>query len=414
LQVLSKNPLFRLFIVATLWFFTLSFLLQFFNQTYYFPDSLSYLVSAKQLYLENTVNAQRPFLFSMLNGFPLLFSNSDAIIFRFNFGLNILAWYATIVLVYKIVSKIILPKTAFFFTIGYIFSVGSVAICFHFLTEPIFTFLLVWMFYYLQKFEHSKQIKYLIFAFSILLISLLIKPILQFFVLLFLLFYVQNVFDLLKSKWIFFLVLPIFFIFFQMYSMQKTYGRFTLTYIDTITYYNYLGTRAENLRLEENYDFKNVDREIFFDKLNYEQQKVAMSDDIRFQLKTNKINLVKAYFINIYSNSIKGSASIHAFKNQKNTSYFEFFWFLFKGISKIQNILFTILGIVISVYSLLQWKRSSNFIKINSFTVLYIFVISGISSDQGDRLHLVFYPLVVFLIANYFYPIKSFFVQLQK
>jgi hypothetical protein len=55
-----------------------------------------------------------------------------------------------------------------------------------------------------------------------------------------------------------------------MYSMQKTYGRFTLTYIDTITYYNYLGTRAENLRLEENYDFKNVDREIFFDKLNYE------------------------------------------------------------------------------------------------------------------------------------------------
>lgn len=205
-----------------------------------------------------------------------------------------------------------------------------------------------------------------------------------------------------------------FFHLFQMYSMQKTYGRFTLTYIDTITYYNYLGTRAENLRLKEKYDFKNVDREIFFDKLNYEQQKVAMSNDITFQLKTNKINLVKAYFINLYSNSIKGSASIHACKNQKNTSYFEFFLFLFKGISKIQNIFFTILGIIISCYSLIKWKKLSNFIKISSFAVLYIFAISGMSSDQGDRLHLVFYPLVILLIANYFYPIKSFFVQLQK
>lgn len=396
------------------WISAFTLVFNFFNQTYLFPDSISYLISAKQLYLENRVNAQRPFLFSLINGFPLLFSNLESNVYKFNLVLNILCWFGSIVLIYKILYKIVSPKVAFYISLVYIFSIGSLAICFFFLTETIFSFLLVLMFYYLQKFNLNKQTKYLIFAFYVLLMSLLVKPILQYFVILFLAFYGKNLLRMVKSKGIIILIIPIFFIFFQMFSMQKTYGRFTLTYIDTITYYNYLGNKAENLKLNKPHDFKNSKRENYFDKLNYEEQKVAMSEDIKNQLNDNKLNLVKAYFINTYINSTKGSASVHACKNLKNTKYFDFFLFLFKGISKIQNILFTILGLVLSVYSMLSWKQSSNFIKIYSFTFLYIFAISGISSDQGDRLHLIFYPIVLFLIANYYTKIKSFFVRLQK
>ena len=82
--------------------------------------------------------------------------------------------------------------------------------------------------------------------------------------------------------------------------------------------------------------------------------------------------------------------------------------------TKIQNCIFTCLGILMSIYFLIK-KRSKLLIKIISFVILYVVAISAISSDQGDRFHIVIYPLILILTASFLSnKTKHFSEPLQK
>ncbi|MBN8567677.1 MAG: hypothetical protein J0M25_13210, partial [Flavobacteriales bacterium] len=82
-------------------------------------------------------------------------------------------------------------------------------------------------------------------------------------------------------------------------------------------------------------------------------------------------------------------------------------------ISKYQNRCMTLLGILISLWTLLKVGRKDVMLLFTAILVLYIIGISGISSDQGDRFHLITYPFTLILIANYL-KTKPFFVPPQK
>jgi hypothetical protein len=183
--------------------------------------------------------------------------------------------------------------------------------------------------------------------------------------------------------------------------MKKNYGDFTITYIDAFTYYNYLGTRADCLK--NGTEFKQCDnkRHTYFNAFSLTESKKVASNDIKEQLSNNTFNFVKAYFINIYKNSTGGCGYLGVISNKNNTCYFEKMVLLFKVLAKIQNIVFSILGFFLSLYFLVKKPRHIHFMKLVGVITLYIILLSAISSDQGDRFHVVIYPLVLILISGF-------------
>ena len=185
-----------------------------------------------------------------------------------------------------------------------------------------------------------------------------------------------------------------------MYSLKKHYGDFTVSYIGSITYYNYLGARADCLKQHSEYIPGENPRTKHFNTLSVHQMKAAATADMKDQLVNNTGNLMKAYGTNIYLNSTKGNSIIHAADNTKQTTYFDVWHWLFMALSKMQNIVVTGIAVFLSLYSLLTRKRQDAFKVVLSVSILYVFLISGISSNEGDRFHLVFFPIAIILAAD--------------
>ena len=216
------------------------------------------------------------------------------------------------------------------------------------------------------------------------------------------------------SKYSLFIYTAFFLLFFQMNSLKKQYGNFTVSYIDSFTYYNYLGTRAYCLQNNTDYNQGINARVDLFSNLTDSIQKKVASEDLKLQLKTNKVNLIKAYGINLVTNATKGSASVFGCENILKTRYFNYSHYFFKVISKLQNIIFTLLGFLLASYFLIQ-KRGEIYDKMISFVIFYIIFVSAISSDQGDRFHIVIYPLILILFAKFISKkITPFSEPLQK
>ena len=398
---------FILIVIGLLWVCFLDFVLQIKFQSFVFPDSESYILASENLYYLHKADIIRPSLIAGINGFPLLFGYSIDSLFIWNTVINLIFWLAIVVLIYQMAFQFVSQKIAFLLALLYLFSVGSLVLIFQVLSETPFTFLLLLSLYFFQKYFKNNQVKHASFGFSLLIISVLIKPMSFGLGLLLLIFFFYKLKKILLDKWSFPIYGSILLVVFHMYTMKKNYGDFTISYIDTYTYYNYLGTRADCLK--NNTEFVQCDnyRYQYFNTLSLSEGKNEAFRDMKKQITTNTLNFVKAYFINIYFNSYRGSGYFYEFKNVNKTSYFEFVKVIFRGISKLQNIFYTMIGVCLSLYFLKRNKRELNFIKVVSLCIVYIFLMSGISSDQGDRFHVVFYPFVVILIA-YYISIKNF------
>ena len=393
--------------IGIVWIILLNFILQIKRQTFVFPDSESYLLASQNLYLFHKTDTIRPSLIAAINGFPLLFGFSKNALFLWNTFVNLICWFAIVQLIYQIVSKLAPQKIAFIFSLVYLFSVGSLIIVFQVLSETVFALMLLLSLYFFQKYFDNKEAKYISIGMSLLVLSILIKPVsLGFVVVLLLLFFVKLK-SILFSKWSLPLYFSLFVLLFHMYSMKKTYGDFTISYIDAFTYYNYLGTRADCLKNNTQFAQCDNSRYRYFNTLSLAEGKKVAYEDMKNQMTNNTLNFIKAYGINLYFNTCRGSGYFYEFKNVNKTKYFELAKTFFRGISKLQNIFYTLIGIVLSVYFLTRNLKEINFIKIVSLFVLYVFLISGISSDQGDRFHIVFYPFVMLLLATYFIKFSS-------
>ncbi len=408
---------FILIIIGLLWVCFLDFVLQIKFQSFVFPDSESYILASENLYYLHKADIIRPSLIAAINGFPLLFGYSIDSLFFWNTVINLIFWLAIILLIYQMSLQFVSQKIAFLLTLLYLFSVGSLVLIFQVLSETPFTFLLLLSLYFFQKYFKYNQIKCASLGFSILIVSILIKPMsfgLGFLLLVFFFFKLKKI---VLDKWSLPISVSILLVVFHMYTMKKNYGDFTISYIDTYTYYNYLGTRADCLKNNTEFVQCNNYRYQYFNTLSLSEGKKEAFRDMKNQITTNTVNFVKAYFINIYFNSYRGSGYFYEFKNVNKTSYFEFVKIIFRGISKLQNIFYTIIGVCLSLYFLKKNRRELNFIKVVSLCIVYIFFMSGISSDQGDRFHIVFYPLVLLLIAKFINDkmnVTHFSVPLQK
>lgn len=361
-----------------------------------FSDSYSYILAAKELYYDFRFNDHRPLVINAINGLPLLFGYDEKSLFVWSLLVNYFCWIGTILLLYKIAKNKFSERKSFLFALIYIFFIGNFFIVFHLLSETIFTFLLVVVLQFLILFNTTKKIGFFIFSLSLLIVMSMIKPLCIGLIFILLLIYFKDLKLVFSSKYSFLILISSCVLLLQLIKMNKEYGNYTISYIDVITYYNYLGTRADCLKNNIEFEQGKNERVVKLRDTSMKAMKLIAKKDFEEQLINNKCNLFKAFFINIINNTSKGSDSVHACKNIKKTNYFDVFSYVFKATSKIQNIIFTIIGFVLSVYFI--FSKTSKLIKFISLLIVYFILISAISSNQGDRFHIVIFPVILILV----------------
>ncbi|HLA54981.1 MAG TPA: hypothetical protein VK623_02685 [Flavobacterium sp.] len=377
------------------------FVLQLAQQHFIFPDSNTYVTAAQKWYGSFSADETRPLLISMIEGFPLLFGFSVRAIFIWSVFVNAFCWILTMIMLFEILKTFLLPKHAFLFALAFMFCMGSTIIVFHLLAETVFTFFLFLVVFLTGKYIRSQQFWYLALALSMLVLSVLVKPASTILLVVYFLYFSWVLFKNRKKKSMLLVYASLFFLLLQMGLMYKQYGNFTVSYIDSFTYYNYLGTRADGLKSRA--EFKQLDNEraTYLNSLSLPEQKHEAAKDFINQFSHNTLNLVKAYGINVWHNSVKGSTSISECKNYNHTPYFETFRLLFKVLAKIQVLFFSICGTLLALYYLVKSYRKDIFFTFVSVVILYIVGISGISSEQGDRFHIVVYSFIIILLAKF-------------
>lgn len=411
-----KYPFF-IILIAIVWISVFDFVTQMSSQGVMHSDSYNYQESAKNLYIFFKGHIYRPILMAAITGIPYLFGSTDEGIFIFGFYVNLFCWLTSFILFYQILKAFLQPKMAFVFTVIAIFIIGNTVHVFHLLTETIFQFFMMVAFYFLLKYFKTNAFIYLSAALSLFLSSMLIKPSAKFFAIVIVLFFIKEIYKNFKSRSAIFIYGSLVMIAIQCGGMKYQFGNFVITYIDSVTYYAYIGSKAVCIKNDKEYSQKDNPRaDYLFSKEAVDQKRIA-SDDLKNQLQFNTLNLVKAYVSDVRENTVSGNSCLEEIKNLKSRSFFEFWKKFLFDVSKWQNRLLTVLGVFLSLFFLIKTYKEKNSITIISFYILYVIVLSGISCGQGDRFHLVTFPFVILLLALFLSKSKKFilfFEPLQK
>jgi hypothetical protein len=395
----------------------LNFLLQLDKQTLIYGDCSNYLESAQKMYLKFTGHYYRPMLMAFITGIPYLFGSSDAGIFKWSLLVNIFCWLCTSVLLFEILKQFVKESLAFTFAILPFFMLGSIILNFHLLTENIFVFFIMLSFYLMFQYYKTTEFWYLSFSVSLFLSSMLIKPASKFIAIFITLFFIKEFIKNYKSKSMIFIYGSLLMITIQVVGMKAQYGDFTISYIDGVTYHNYICSKAECFKHGKEYNQINNPRAEYLFSLDFTDQKIAALEDLKHQIRTNFSNLVKAYFSDVIENSKTGNGCIEELKNHENKEHFTFWKAFFFDITKWQNRFFTLLAVLLSTFFLYKNFRKEKGYFFVAFFIGYIILLSGISCGQGDRFHLVTFPFVILLLVKYLSEIKRikpFFERLQK
>lgn len=401
LEILKNKYYFLIIVISIVWVSFFYYILQFNKQNFIFPDSENYKESASYLYHNLKPHYFRPLVMAIITGFPYLFKCSDAQIYAFSFYLNLLCWIGTSLLLFNLLKEFVSLKKSFFYTCIYISLVGSTIINFHLLTESIFNFMIMLAYFFIFKYYKTSKFYFLSISLSLFIITILIKPGIQFLAVLLVIFYLITLLKNIFKISILFVLFSISIFVFQLVEMKEEYGNYTVSYIDGFTYYNYLGSRATAIKNKAtNLDY-DIDRANNFNKKKYGDQRKLVFEDLKSQLHNNSKNLVKAYAYNLLENTKTHSASISKCYNFENKRTFIVAKNILIIISKWQNRIFTFLGVVLAFFFLYKSEKKNPFYALFSIYILFIFFTSGISFGEGDRFHIVFFPAVILLLAKF-------------
>ena len=391
-----------LIIIGIVWIAFLNELMQIIGQNNICNDCDNYRESASYLYHNFKTHYFRPIGMAIVTGLPYFFGATDVSIYKFSLIINIITWLGTALLLFNFLKKQLTINIALLWTLLFYSIISFVFINFQLLTESIFTFLMVTVFYFLDKYFNSKSFYFLSIGISILLFAMLIKPSIKFFAIVIFIYFGKTLITDYKSKSMLFIYFSLMLIAFQHIKMKYDYGNYTLSYIDSFTYYNYLGSKAFYFKTNDTLNQNNNKRANFLANFSYPEQRNIATKDLLNQIRNNKINLIKAYISNLSENTKTPNTTISTLKNLKNNSYYHSLKKCLIIISKYQNRFFTIIGFILALYYLLYYYKQDYVCSLIGLYILYIIVVSGVSCSQGDRFHIVFFPFVIILMARFY------------
>lgn len=400
-QILAKYYYHFLLILIGLVAITLfDFIVQMSSQGVIYPDSTGYHESAKNLYLFYRGHGYRPISMAIINGFPYVFGSSDAFIYVYSFYVNLICWLTSFLILFEILKQFIKPKYAFGFTVLSVFFVGNMAYVFHLLSENIYLLFIISAFYFLAKYYQEKLFWQLSASLSIFILSMLIRPGSKFLAIVFVLYFIKEIIKNYKHKFSWLLYGSFFLVFVQCAGLKYQFGNFTLSYIDSVTYYDYLGSKAMCFKEGNEYSQLDNPRGIYIYSHECYRQREIANEDFKQQLQHNTLNLFKAFISDVVDNTTSGNICIADCKNVKSRSNFQFWRTLFFAVSKWQNWIFTAFGFCLAMFYFFKSYKKERLYSFISFFILYTILLSGISCGQGDRFHVITFPFVLLLLVK--------------
>lgn len=379
-------------IVGILWLVFFDYATQMSLQEIIYPDSNSYRSAAENLYIFHRGDHYRPLLISAIYGIPYFFGFDAAAIYQFSFWLNIVFWLASLQLLFGILKSFTKPTIALVLTLISLFSIGNTAYLFHLLSETLFILMMLYAFSLLLRYEREGDVYFLPWGLSVLVLSILVRPGIQYFAVFALLIFARQLWFHRYHVATKVLYGSIAMLIVQCAGLWYQAGNFTVSYIDAPTYYNYLGSRVEQLK-------GNPPRELgYIYSLPLPEQKKLAGSDMRMQLSEHPDLFFKAYEWNLRENATSGTIAVADCKNIKERKFFTRDAFF--AISEWQNRLFSLAGLLLASICLMQRQRLGNIWGLVAIYVLYTILLSAISHSQGDRFSLATYPFTILLFAR--------------
>ena len=386
--------------IGIVWLFLLNFLMQIGKQGHIYADSENYREAAAYLYHNLKVHYYRPAGMAAVFGLPYLFGGTDSVVFVFSFYVNIVCWLGTALLLFGFLRKYFSEYKALIVSSLFYTIIGSAFMVFHLLTESIFTFIIMLAFYLVDRYKKEDAYKYLAYASSLMILAVLIKPGAKFLAIALIIFFSRILIKNYRKSSNIFILMSVGVVVFFCFRMKEEYGNFTVSYIDGVTYYNYLGNNAMSLKEGKDSNEMREERMGYILNKPFPEQKTIAAQDFREQVGNNSTNLIKAYFLDIITNTKAASDCIAICKNIDNTPYFETLKQSIMFVSKYQNRIFTVLGVILALWYCAKSYKNPDVYTLMGLYILYTIAISGISSNQGDRFHAVFFPFVIILAGK--------------
>lgn len=393
------------------------------------PDSdvWTYEEAADLLYKKNlTAHPTRPFGFPLLLGLPQLFTD-DKFISNIFFRLTaITLWFSTGILLYKSLLYRFSTKIAILGAVLFYANVSNIIYNNIKYTETLFTFILTLMLYFYVKYIALKNTSYLIAAFAALSFSIVVRPTLS---LLFFPFLMIIFFLLFKNKnygqnWVFLFFAIFITVGFQSWNMNRRFGEYKISYIGDAVSYLYFCTYIDaidsvksvslareasyNLRHQRNYTVSASSKDnpdsVYRHGPNCPECAVQARFFQQYLVKTITQKPFWSLFTfcrGLISNSLYGNAYTYGIAKKympKNVTTLDLKIFFL--ISTPQNIIYSFSAMFL--FPLLLWKRFRELkIWFPFFIIVWAIIgLSTLSFGQADRFHIVFVPLVIFLLFN--------------
>lgn len=394
------------------------------SQTYTGGDAGGYLEAGKLLWLEFQLHSFRTFGYPVLTGIPFLFGASEqsARVFLVLVNTGIFAYSA--ILLYNIASGYLKnTRISVAISLIYIFSPGLLFINFATLSEPFFILCLLLAVKFLIRFAKERNSNDIVFTAFWVVFSATVRPINLHFAVIILVIIVGILIIHTKSvtRTLIVAVFSVIMIIIPMLIMKKTYGVFTYTNNSKYMLYHYLGSYASSIPQSSQiamYDsfHRNALRvdstgfregEMITDKARWKRRDSFYSASLKNILAARKKQLLVAIFNNCIENATTES---HFIKPSDFKSGYRPVGEILQSISKLQNALFSILAFLLITISCIrfiylmirnQFSWVETPVMYAVFQTSILIVLSSLSFWQGDRFSIVFYPLILFLMAYY-------------
>ncbi|SDB22436.1 hypothetical protein SAMN03097699_0173 [Flavobacteriaceae bacterium MAR_2010_188] len=405
LALIKNYPITLLLFSAVFMFVIITLLLNLlslaFNPAFIPPDTSTYINAANVFYKYLDFSPTRPMGYPILLGIPHFFianpTNDDLI--SWGYILNFCFWLASVYFLYKSLLVMVQPVQAFVFTFLFITCVSNIAQTSVILTESLSCFLLTLLLYFLVLFAHTKRLISMGFVTLIITVLILVKP---GFI------YLGIVFNLILWGYHFFkgetpslkIVFPLFIIylliFVQSYHNYSKHGNFTISYIDKYTWYLYIGAEASADSKSITYSMESDLRSPYFQSLTLREKHELASQDLAKQLKLNKGLVIKHLFLNIIENGHRGNPHIAAVGYHSKSIFLRYIRHYLYLFSRLQNVTLSLTAVFLCLALVLTSLRRSLMMWMLCSIIFYVMFTSGISFWQGDRFHIVLYPLIIF------------------
>lgn len=399
---LFKYPII-LFAISIVVFMGLGLLLEldkyYLHLDFLFIDTYSYIEASRKLFLDAEPHFYRPFGIAFWHGLILLFNPSATLSEFIYFAViqNIILWLLGIQIFYKTLSLLINKHLAFFGSLVYVFSISLVVHLYILSSENIFIFIVIVISYLLVKFINSAKPAFIIYSVSLINLLTLIRPSIFYFALLSSLiligFLIYKKTVIRKSLIVF--CISILLVGTQFYSMGKHYDNYKLSYIDSYTWYIYLGSQSQFEYSQSDIDIsKNRYEEI--GKIDYKEMAAISTDDMVHQLKDHPGIILKELLFNSYNNCNNCCGFIQTIYSLRSNQSLDPF---FIKISHYQSKFYLSVLVLSLLFLLTRIKKLPLFIFFAASFVLYNSILSGFSFGQGDRFFIISYPLIILIVA---------------